>query len=166
VDLHAAVGRPEGEGSEVTSSKRSAFTLVEVLVALAIFAIAGVVIATSYANVLGSHSAIMRRDDREPAMRLVRDAFRAEADRMKIEAWNDIVLPDSGRARWRAVLESTPIADLFDVTLEVELTLNANADAVTVTEKMRLLRPTWSDPAEREALRADSRAKLMERQLP
>lgn len=142
------------------------FTLVEVLVALAIFALGGVVIATAYANVLAAHSTILRRDDREPALRLVRDAFRAEPDRAVVEDWNDLILPDGGKARWRATIEPTPVADLFDTTLEVEMTLKADAEEIFASEKMRLLRPTWSDPAEREALRADARTRLMEREMP
>jgi hypothetical protein len=63
-------------------------------------------------------------------------------------------------------VQPAPVTDLFDVTLEVELTLTANGEPATVTEQMRLLRPTWSDPAEREALREKARAKLMERDLP
>ncbi len=145
-----------------TSRPTGAFTLIEVVVALAIFAFAGLVLAMSFVNVLNAQEASLRRDDRAADLRLVRSALRAEADRTRAEQWNEIALPDDRSARWKATVAATTVADLFDVTLEVEFTDTGGARAA-FTETCRLLRPTWSQPGEREALRTEARKKLAQR---
>lgn len=142
---------------------RRAFTLIEVLVSLAIFALAAMVLTAAYVNVLNAQHAALRRDDKASAMQLIRQALSAEPQLENLERWNDLKLPDEGTARWRATVAPTTVADLFDVTLEVELTLDRTADRVTVTETFRLLRPTWSQPQDRETLRADARSRLEQR---
>jgi general secretion pathway protein I len=140
-----------------------AFTLIEVLVALAIFAISGLVLASAYVNVLASEHAALRRDELAPYHRLVREALYSEPDRTKVETWNELPLPDDWTAHWRATLAPTALADLFDVTLEVELTNARGQKLPTYVETFRLLRPTWSQPADRETLRANARSRLAQR---
>lgn len=140
-----------------------AFTFIEVMVALAIFAFSGLVLASSYVNVLTAQHATLHRDDQAADLRLVRDALRAEPLAEKITAWNEVTLPGERSARWKATLTPTTVADLFDVTLEIELTDDGSGKQATLTETCRLLRPTWSQPAERETLRAAARSKLAER---
>lgn len=139
------------------------FTFIEVMVALAIFAFSGLVLASSYVNVLSAQHAALRRDDRAADLRLVREALRAEPSADKVIVWNELALPDDRSARWKATLAATTVADLFDVTLEIELTGSDGGKLPTVTETCRLLRPTWSQPADRETLRAAARSKLAER---
>jgi general secretion pathway protein I len=139
------------------------FTLIEVLVALAIFALSGLMLASAYVNVLSAQQAALHRADLGADLRLVREALRAEPVREKVEAWNQLTLPDDRSARWQATLTPTPVADLFDVTLEVEFTTGGGGKTTTVTETCRLLRPTWSQGAERETLRANARSKLAQR---
>lgn len=138
------------------------FTLIEVLVALLIFAFSGLVLASSYVNVLSAHQAALQRDEGAADRRLIREALRAEPALEKILAWNDLSLPDDRSARWRATLTATTVADLFDVALEIELT-DQNGKKQAITETCRLLRPTWSQPADRDTLRAAARSKLAQR---
>ncbi|MDI1335451.1 MAG: prepilin-type N-terminal cleavage/methylation domain-containing protein [Lacunisphaera sp.] len=140
-----------------------AFTFIEVMVALMIFALSGVVLASSYVNVLNAHQAALHRDDHAGDRRLVREALRAEPAVDKVTAWNALTLPDDRSARWRATLTPTPVADLFDVSLEIELTDGDGKKLPTITETCRLLRPTWSQPADRETLRAAARSNLAKR---
>lgn len=153
--LHWSAGDP--------ARGRKAFTFIEVMVALVIFAFSGLVLASSYVNVLNAHQAALHRDDFAADRQLVREALRAEPSPDKIAAWNDLTLPDDRSARWRAVLTPTPVADLFDVSLEIELTDSAGQKQPTITETCRLLRPTWSQPADRDTLRAAARSKLAQR---
>lgn len=149
------------------SSAPRGFTLIEVLVALAIFAFSGLMLASAYVNVLSSHRVAMQREALVPALRLVREALRAEPERENVESWNELSLPDKLTARWKGTIEATPVADLFDVTLEIEFAPDGGEGPTRkVTETCRLLRPTWSEPAERETLRAAARSILVERTHP
>ncbi|HVT72677.1 MAG TPA: prepilin-type N-terminal cleavage/methylation domain-containing protein [Lacunisphaera sp.] len=140
-----------------------AFTLIEVLVALAIFALSGIVLASAYVNVLNAHAAALHRDDYAADRKLVREALMAEPSLDKVTAWNELALPDERTARWRATVTPAPVADLFDAVVEVEFTDANGRRAPTITESCRLLRPTWSQPADRDTLRAAARSKLAQR---
>jgi prepilin-type N-terminal cleavage/methylation domain-containing protein len=141
---------------------QSAFTLIEVLVALVIFAFSGLVLASSYVNVLSAHQAALHRDEDAADRRMIREAVRTESSLDKIIAWNELPLPDDRKARWKVTLAPTTIADLFDATVDIELTDKAGKRQ-TITETCRLLRPTWSQTADRDTLRAAARSKLAQR---
>jgi general secretion pathway protein I len=144
------LGRPAG------------FTLIEVLVSLAIFALAAVVLSAAYLNVLSSYQAAARRQRGEEDWKLVRAAVVAEADRAVVEQGGFLPLPDQRRLRWTATIEPTEVADLFAVTLEAELERATEAEAWTRSERVMLLRPAWSDASERAQLRAATKARLEE----
>lgn len=133
---------------------RRGFTLIEVLVALAIFAIAAVVLGASYSNLMLAHAAIRDRDGSEADISWAREALLAEPDRAVVERGGDIVLPDGRTGNWRATVTATSVSDLFDVTLELSAPPpSGSGDLVRVSENLRLLRPTWSTAAERKDLR-------------
>ena len=138
------------------------FTLIEVLVALVIFAFSGLVLASSYVNVLSAHQAALHREDDASDRRMIREAVRMQSSLDKLIAWNELPLPDDRTARWKATLTPTTVADLFDVSVDIELTDKAGRKQ-TITETCRLLRPTWSQPADRDTLRAAARSKLAQR---
>lgn len=156
--------RPLGHAPRpLTPACSRAFTLIEVLVALVIFAFSAVILASSYVNVLSAHQAALHRDEFAADRQMVREALWAEPALDKVTAWNDLSLPDDRSARWRATVTPAPVSDLFDVVLEVELTDGKGKTLPTITENCRLLRPTWSQPAERDTLRAAARSKLAQR---
>ena len=141
--------------------KPRGFTLIEVLISLAIFALASVVLAAAYLNVLGSYQAVARRQQGEEEWKLVRAVVLSEADRKKVEEGGRLQLADSSTLNWTATIESTAVADLFAVTVRSEqAAATANENRVR-EQKIFLLRPKWSDPAERDKLRAESRERLM-----
>lgn len=140
-----------------------AFTFLEVLVALAIFAFSGLVLASAYLNVLSAQHASLQRDANAADCRLVREALCAEPAREKITVWNKLELPGERTARWRATVTATTVADLYDVTLEIELPAGEGRKETTLTENHRLLRPTWSQGGEADTLRADARSRLAKR---
>lgn len=140
---------------------RRAFTLIEVLVALAIFAIAAVVLGTTYVNLIQAHAAIRDRDGSDSDIAWARDALLIEPDRAVIERGADVVLPDGRTATWHATVTATGVSDLFDVLLEITAPpANGTGDLVRTSEKLRLLRPTWSTEAERKALRDKARQRI------
>lgn len=150
----------------LASPAARAFTLIEVLVALAIVCGAGLVLATAFSNVMRDYDAVFHRSDHAGDLTLVRTALFATADPTVAQTSNDLALPDSRRARWRATISPSQIADLFSVEVEVEITGSGPNDTFKASEHMMLLRPTWSQPTDRETLRAASRDKLAQRQWP
>jgi general secretion pathway protein I len=131
------------------SKMRSGFTLLEVLVALAIFGLAAVVLGATYVNALNAYEAASRRNEYEEDLRFVRAAVLTEADADKVAEGGDFDLGNNKRARWKAEIAPTGTVDLFAVTWTCEITDPARATPHRVTQHFMLLRPTWSDPVER-----------------
>ena len=164
---HAAVDLPDPTvkpGRANARGRARAFTLVEVLVALAIVCGAGLVLATAFANVMRDYDAVFHRASHASDLTLVHAALYATVDPAVAQTWNDLALPDSRKARWRATITPGQIADLFAVDCDIEITDPGSGDTFKTTEHLMLLRPTWSQPADRETLRAASRDKLAQRQ--
>ena len=140
---------------------RRAFTLVEVLVSLAIFAIAAVVLAAAYLTVIGGHASLTQRVQQEEDWRFVRTLVLSLAEREKLEAGGHLTLPDSRALTWRAKIEPTELPDLFRVTLEADAPPGGNVrEAWHREQSLVLLRPAWSDATERDKLRADLQKQL------
>jgi len=155
-----------GEKRRRRPARAAGFTLIEVLVALAIFALAAVVLGAAYVNILTSYDAVSRRSEHEQELRWVRAAVMAEPDREVVEKGGTLALPDQRAVQWTAVVEPAPVADLFRVRFRCEIPVPARAEPWVREEVFFLLRPTWSDPAERERLRQQSRQRLEKRNRP
>lgn len=141
------------------------FTLIEVLLALALFAISVVVLASSYVNVLFGLEAV--RVDRvlEQEMAFVRSVILTSPDLETIEEGGELPTAELGYAYWEAELEPTNVADLFIVHVSVTLEGTARGEERTLNDRLVVLRPSWSEPLEREDLRAASSERLAEIRL-
>ena len=147
--------------------KTRGFTLIEVLIALAIFALAAVVLASAYLNVLTAYHRVGLGRERDASLQMLRTALLSEPDRRKAEDGGSLALDERRTARWRAEIEATSVADLFRVTLIGEIpSAESTARVVSSRQTLMLLRPSWSDPVEREKLRAEARSRLGSRPLP
>ena len=133
-----------------------AFTLIEVLVSLAIFALAAVVLAAAYLNVIGGYQSVARRQHGDEEWKLVRSVVLTESDRKKVEDGGRLQLADSSYVHWTAKIEGTAVADLFAVTIRSEPEITTAKDGLKREQKLLLLRPRWSEPAEHDRLRAES----------
>ncbi len=138
-----------------------AFTLIEVLISLAIFALAAIGLSVAYLNVLGGYQAVAHKQEGEEEWKLLRTIILSEPDREKVVAGGQLPLPDNSNLHWSATIESTSVADLFAVTIKSEPETSGNGDSHAREEKIFLLRPKWSDPAERNKLRAESQERLL-----
>ncbi|QYM78341.1 prepilin-type N-terminal cleavage/methylation domain-containing protein [Horticoccus luteus] len=142
-----------------------AFTLLEVLIAFAVFAMGAVVLGAAYVNILNGYAAAAKGDDAAEDLRFARGQLLAEPDVKKAEEGLSF---DSGdrHVQWSAAIASTNLPDLFDVTLTCEITSPAEREPRRITDTFRALRPTWSDPVEQTKLRADVRDRILELQQP
>lgn len=148
----------------VSSRPVRAFTLIEVLVSLAIFAFAAVALSVSYLNVIGSYRAMGNRHAADEDWKWVRSVVLAEPEKEKVEDGGQLTLPDGRQVNWTAKIEQDDVADLFRLTLAAESPASGTVPAWQHQEILRVLRPTWSDPSEREELRAKTKQRV-EREL-
>ena len=143
-------------------SARRGFTLLEVLVALSIFALAAVVLGTAYVNVLNSYAVASRLNEGREEVSFARSLLLAEAELKKVEEGGEFDSVEQRRVRWTAKVEPTSTADLFQVSFVCDVTLPSPAKPLHVEETFLTLRPTWSEAADREKLRADARTRIEE----
>lgn len=143
------------------SSSRG-FTLLEVLLSVALFALAVVVLAGAYINVLEGVESV--RVDRafEQEVRWVRERILTEPDRKTAEEGGEAATPDFGTARWEVAIEPMDVADLFRIEMHVVMEGTGDVAVREVTERFVILRPQWSEPVEREQLRTEGRRKIEE----
>lgn len=146
--------------SRRTRSRGRAFTLLEVIVALAIFALAAVVLGSAYVNILGAYEAVGRVNQADEDVRFARAQLLAEPDHDKAETGGDFTTVGGRTVKWRATIAPTTTADLFAVTFVCELGAGAGADRQTVTENFTVMRPTWADPAENSKLKQDAQDRI------
>lgn len=150
-------------GAEPISSKK-AFTLLEVLVGIAILAMAAVVLGAAYVNTMSAHAAVARRAVDGPGMEFLREAILNEPDRTKVEQGGSVPLPDGRQLQWSATLEELPVPDLFRV--EVRGRIDGGREPEEFTQSVHLLRPTWSDPTRREQIRVQWNERREEAERP
>lgn len=137
------------------------FTLIEVMVALALFASAAVVLTAAYVDILNSLERVHVDQQLEEELALVRSQVLLEPDLDTVAEGGEVPTVDLGVAAWSADVEPTTIADLFRVRLSIELPGDgAKIEARSVEETLYLLRPDWSEPVDREKLRELTRERL------
>lgn len=136
--------------------RRHGFTLLEVLVGIAILALAAVVLGAAYVNTLGAHAAVAQRAAAGGAgLEYLHEAVLAEPDREFVERGGRLALPDGRTLDWEGTVEEAKVPDLFRVVVRGRITGGAEGGEETFEQRLMLLRPMWSDPARREQLRAD-----------
>ncbi len=138
------------------------FTLLEVLIALAVFALSAIVLGATYVNVLNAYHVVNRTDAHEEEIRFARAQLLAEPDRKKAEEGGDFEAAKGGRVSWRAKIETSSTADVFQVTFTCEVAeTNAKTPSGPVTQTFMLLRPTWSEGIDMSKLRQDAKDRII-----
>lgn len=139
---------------------RRAFTLVEVLISLAMFALAAISLGAAYTNVVLSRQALKVNDVAVDDLARARAALLETVNYDDVTTGGEINLPGDRVATWKGEIEPTSVSDLFSVTLTVEIQNADGTDAPALTETRLLLRPTWSVPADRQKIRDAARQRL------
>ena len=141
--------------------RRRGFTLIEVLMSLAIFALAAVSLGAAYSNVLMGRLALKQDEQRLDDIARCRAALLETPGFDDVEAGGEIHLPGDRTARWKGKIEATSVSDLFAVQLTCELQSVKDGDfGDEISETRMLLRPTWSIPSDRQKIRDDARQRL------
>ncbi len=157
MDLRADPQSP----AAIMMPRRSAFTLLEVLVALAIFAMAAVVLGGAYLNVLNGYEIARRATVSNPDVEFARTALLAQADVDLARQGAEFDAADGRHVHWTATIDPTTVADLFTVTFECEISGAGLAEPQKTKQVFRVLRPTWSQASDRTTLRANAKDRIL-----
>jgi general secretion pathway protein I len=142
---------------------RRGFTIIEVLVALAVFAITAVVLGAAYLNVLNGYEIARHANENDTDVSFARSQLLVQSDLQTAEtgAEFDDTLPDGDHhVKWTAEIEPAGTTDLFSVTFTCTITEPGNLQPRKVVEHLMLLRPTWSDPTDRATLRQNAASRI------
>src|SRR3954470_24563817 len=90
--------------TRAAGGRLAAFTLVEVLISLAIFAVAAVVLGAAYVNILVNYQSMRAWSSDREEVAFVRASLLAEPDRTKAERGGEIALLAGGNLRWTATV--------------------------------------------------------------
>jgi general secretion pathway protein I len=145
--------------------KSHAFTLLEVLVALAIFAMSAIFLGASYVNVLNARAIVSRDAVTSADVAFARSLVLTQPDINKLKDGGDFDSADNRHVKWSAEITPTSTADLFTVVFTCEVADPAQAEPEKTVQTFMVLRPTWSiDPAARSQLRQDAKNRIFELQ--
>ncbi|MBL6919996.1 MAG: type II secretion system protein [Puniceicoccaceae bacterium] len=142
------------------SKRVAAFTLVEVLIAVAIFAMAASVLMSAFVNALLSRESAAKYDLLNADIRAVRMQLLLEPNLEDAEDGDEYETVHSGEASWEAQVVPTNVVDLFQVELSIRFSEPPVGLVADYTETLYLLRPTWSESEERSDLLQDKREAL------
>lgn len=143
----------------VKSKIRRGLTLIEVLVAIAIFGFIAVVLASSYVNILMGYQSVAKANVANEDLAFARQLVMTEPDLQAAQNGGNFDSANNRRVKWSSVVTPTTTTDLFSVELTIEVSDSTAADQKTV-QTFLLLRPTWSDPAERTKLRQAAKDRI------
>ena len=143
-----------------TKQNHSGFTLIEVVVALALFASASVGLTMAFTSMLTVREHGVRSDLLDADLRAVRRQLLLEPDIEAAEEGNTLETLSSGEAEWSAEIQPTEIVDLFQVRFSLALSDPPEGLPEQYSETLYLLRSTWSEREERDELLAEKREAL------
>ena len=139
-----------------------AFSLIEVVIALAVFALAATVLMSSFVDALLAREGTSNKSLINSDIRAVRMQLLLEPSIEAAEDGNEYESLSSGEASWMATINPTNVVDLFEVDFSIEFRDPPEGHSGSYKEILYLLRPTWSEIDERDELLQDKRKELLD----
>ncbi len=141
-------------------NRKRAFTLIEILIAVGIFAIAAAVFMQTVDSGLQALRSTRSSTDRQQVLRFMMRQVLALETRDEVEDGGDITFDDDTRIDWNAELEETEVLDLHKLIVTIEFTDSETGEDIELTDNRIVLRPAWSDPIDRSTLLDDKKRGL------
>jgi general secretion pathway protein I len=151
-----------GRGHFEIGRSRRGFSLIEVVIAVALFAMAATILSSSFVNALLARDKSQSNDVRDADIRAVRLQLLLEPNLEDAEQGDRYETLNNGEATWRAEIEPMEVVDLFHVEFFIEFLDPQEGQYPTYQETLYLLRPTWSESGERSALLEDKKQALLD----
>lgn len=142
-------------------TSKQGFTILEVLVAVVIFAGAATVLVSSYVNILSNFEASRLKANFDEELAYVRGELQAISDIEEAEDGLDFDMGNGVTGNWYSEIEMTEIPNLFIVNLFVDMR-NADGERQQLNQAFYLLRPSWSEVEEVDRAREDLRERMEE----
>jgi prepilin-type N-terminal cleavage/methylation domain-containing protein len=127
--------------------RRRAFTLIEVMIAVGVFALMAVVLVGAVAQIQEAIFETRADSGKEEFRQFVMRRALGATDRDKFLAGGAAALPDGSSVNWSVIIEPTSIPDLHEVTIDLTW-----GDSASESLFLRAYRPEWSDADERSVL--------------
>ncbi len=140
----------------------AAFSLIEVVIAVAIFAMAATVLMSAFVNALLARERGVSNDLLNADIRAVRMQLLLEPSLESAEDGDEYTTLNSGSATWEATIEPSEVVDLFRVQLQISFSKPPEGLPSDYRETLYLLRPTWSESSERSELLQEKREALQD----
>ena len=151
-----------GDEYHLHRKHKDAFSLIEVVIALAVFGLASTVLMSSFIEALLSRDGTSNKSLIDNDIRAVRMQLLLEPNIEAAEDGNEYDSLSSGEASWIATINPTNVVDLFKVDFSVKFSDPPEGQSDSYSETLYLLRPTWSERDERDELLQDKRKELLE----
>ena len=140
-----------------------AFSLIEVLIALAIFAVCAGYVSSAFSNAILAREKNSEINYTNLNIDLVRKQLLLEPSIEEAEKGGDVILINDQEASWEVEILPTEIVDLYECFLEIEILESKISEKEIYSEKFFLLRPTWTDPLDRSELLEYKKRELFDR---
>ena len=138
------------------------FSLIEVLIALALFAICSNLIASAFINALLARERNASSTYQDIAINTVRKQLLLEKNSEDAEEGGTLTLLEKGDASWIVEIYPTDIIDLFECRFDIEFLESDSPNQEIYSETLYLLRPTWSESDERSSLLQEKKDALLD----
>ena len=145
------------------SKLRRGFTLIEVILATILFAVAAVGFVQTAFYIHRALEQIESQDSREADIRFVRQTVLAIEQRKILEEGDEMNTLNSGVAMWEVEIEETTVPDLFKVILTIAFDGDSNSGEPHIDELYIFRKGSdWSQPVDRGTLLEENRERILE----